>query len=163
MDWPQSTEPVLTVAPRGYQRPGGKLGPLDVIKENALEWKSRYGSMIVSVRQPGRPFWARCLLQCDAARAAQRARGRRQHAVDHAQRLGAIRRAVRGVRHLQHRVPDLANRRYFFELATTPNVIWAELDRFDLGDGAPARGLDPDDMSLCGDVSDQFKPAKIGF
>jgi penicillin V acylase-like amidase (Ntn superfamily) len=56
MDWPQSTEPVLTVAPRGYQRPGGKLGPLDVIKENALEWKSRYGSMIVSVRQPGRPF-----------------------------------------------------------------------------------------------------------
>ena len=49
MDWPESTEPVLTVAPRGYQRHGGKVGPLDVIKENPLEWKSRYGSMTVSV------------------------------------------------------------------------------------------------------------------
>ena len=49
MDWPESTEPVLTVAPRGYQRHGGKVGSLDVLKENALDWKSRYGSMIVSV------------------------------------------------------------------------------------------------------------------
>src|SRR6202000_3342071 len=30
MDWPESTEPILTVAPRDYQRHGGKLGPLDV-------------------------------------------------------------------------------------------------------------------------------------
>ena len=38
MDWPESTEPVLTVAPRGYERHGGKAGPLDVVRGNALEW-----------------------------------------------------------------------------------------------------------------------------
>ena len=30
MDWPESTEPVLTVAPRGYQRHGGKVGPAEL-------------------------------------------------------------------------------------------------------------------------------------
>jgi len=69
-----------------------------------------------------------------------------------------------GIYNTEYRtVVDLASRRYFFELATAPNVVWAELDRFDLGDGEPVRILDPDDVSLCGDVSDKFKPATIEF
>lgn len=54
---------------------------------------------------------------------------------------------------------DLTNRRYFFELTTAPNVIWMELDAFDLEVGAPAMILDPDDITLCGDVSARFQRA----
>ena len=69
-----------------------------------------------------------------------------------------------GIYNTEYRtVADLTRRRYFFELATAPNVVWAELDSFDLTGGEPVRVLDPDDISLCGDVSDQFKPARVGF
>jgi choloylglycine hydrolase len=304
MDWPESTEPVLTVAPRGYQRHGGKAGPLDVVKENALEWKSRYGSLIVSVygigtvdglnekglaahalylkstelpaRDPAKPalqiaLWAQYLLDnaatVDEAIALMddiqlvmvEARGHQAtihlaledaggdsaimeniggelivhhgpryrlmtndpryeeqlrlldqqdfstpscdlpipgnvNPVDRFQRaayfsamlpeprderaaaagLLSVMRNVSvpfgapygdfGIYNTEYRtVIDLASRRYFFELATTPNVVWAELDRFDLTDGEPVRVLDPDDVALCGDVSGEFKPATIGF
>ena len=304
MDWPESTEPVLTVAPRGYQRHGGKVGSLDVEKENALDWKSRYGSMIVSVygigtvdglnekglaahllylkstelpeRDPARPglqiaLWAQYLLDnaatvdeaialmrdvqlvmveshghqatvhlavedADGDSAIMENIGRELvihhgsqyrlmtndpryeeqlslldaqdfskpsselpipgnvNPVDRFQRaayfsamlpeprderaaaagLLSIMRSVSvpfgapyddfGIYNTEYRtVIDLTPRRYFFELATAPNVVWAELDRFDLTAGEPVRVLDPDDISLCGDVSDQFKPAKVGF
>jgi penicillin V acylase-like amidase (Ntn superfamily) len=270
MDWPESTEPVLTVAPRGYQRHGGKVGPLDVIKENALEWKSRHGSMIVSVygigtvdglnekglaahalylkstelpeRNPAKPalqiaLWAQYLLDnaatVDEAIALMgevqlvmvESHGRQATvhlAVEDAGGDSAIMENIGGELVIHHgsqyrlmtndprydeqlrlldgqdfskptselpipgnvnpvdrfqraayfsaMLPEprderaaAANRRYFFELATTPNVVWAELDRFDLGDGEPVRILDPDDISLSGDVSGKFKPAKIGF
>jgi penicillin V acylase-like amidase (Ntn superfamily) len=304
MDWPESTEPVLTVAPRGYQRHGGKVGPLDVVKENPLEWKSRYGSMTVSVygvgtvdglnekglgahalylkstglpeRDPARPalqiaLWAQYLLdnaatvdeaialmsgvqltmveshghQATLHLAVEDADGDsaimeniggelilhhgpqyrlmtndpryedqlalldRQdfsqpscelpipgnvNPVDRFQRAAyfsallpeprddraaaasmlSIMRNVSvpfgapygdfGIYNTEYRtVADLTRRRYFFELATAPNVVWAELDSFDLTGGEPVRVLDPDDISLCGDVSDQFKPAKVGF
>jgi penicillin V acylase-like amidase (Ntn superfamily) len=304
MDWPESTEPVLTVAPRGYQRHGGKVGSLDVIKENALEWKSQYGSMIVSVygigtadglnekglaahllylsstelpeRDPARPglqiaLWAQYLLDnaatVDEAVALMRdvqlvmveSHGHQAtvhlavedaggdsaimeniggelvihhgsqyrlmtndpryeeqlslldgqdfskpsselpipgnvNPVDRFQRaayfsamlpeprderaaaasLLSIMRNVSvpfgapyddfGIYNTEYRtVIDLAHRRYFFELATTPNVVWAELDRFDLAAGQPVLVLDPDDIDLCGDVSDQFKSAVVGF
>jgi penicillin V acylase-like amidase (Ntn superfamily) len=69
-----------------------------------------------------------------------------------------------GIYNTEYRtVIDLTHRRDFFELATTPNVVWAELDRFDLTAGEPVRILDPDDIGLSGDVSDRFKPAKVGF
>lgn len=59
---------------------------------------------------------------------------------------------------------DLTNRRYFFELSTSPNLIWAELGKFDLSPGQPVRELDPDNISLSGDVSGDFKPlAKSPF
>ena len=304
MDWPESTEPVLTVAPRGYQRHGGKVGPLDVIKENALEWKSRYGSMVVSVygigtvdglnekglaahalylkstelpeRDLAKPalqiaLWAQYLLDSaatvDEAIALMRdvqlvmveSHGRQAtvhlavedaggdsaimeniggelvihhgseyrlmtndpryeeqlrllagrdfskpscelpipgnvNPVDRFQRaayfsamlpeprderaaaagLLSVMRNVSvpfgapygefGIYNTEYRtVVDLASRRYFFELATAPNVVWAELDGFDLTGGEPVRILDPDDVSLCGDVSDKFKPATIEF
>ena len=48
MDWPESTEPVLTVAPRGYQRHGGKVGPLDVVLAQQIDGQGQY-------LQPGVP------------------------------------------------------------------------------------------------------------
>ncbi|MEX1013393.1 MAG: linear amide C-N hydrolase [Waddliaceae bacterium] len=53
-------------------------------------------------------------------------------------------------------VLDLTNRRYFFELTTSPNVIWLELDTFNLSEGAPVLSIDPDNMDLSGDISSQF-------
>ena len=304
MDWPESTEPVLTVAPRGYQRHGGKVGPVDIAGDNALEWKSRYGSIIASVygigtvdgfnekglgahalylkstelpaRDPGRPalqigLWAQYLLDNAAtvgeAVALMRdvqlvmveAHGRQAtvhlavedasgdsaimeniggrlvvhhgreyrlmtndptydeqlrllgeqdfshpsrdlpvpgnvNPVDRFQRAAyfsallpaprshreaaasifAVMRNVSvpfgapygefGIYNTEYRtVSDLTSRRYFFELSTSPSLVWADLDRFDLADGQPVRILDPYDSGLSGAVSDQFKPAEIAF
>ncbi len=58
---------------------------------------------------------------------------------------------------------DLTNRQYFFEFTTTPNVIWMSLDKFDLTEGSPVLLLDPNDMSLSGDVTADFKPGTIGY
>ena len=304
MDWPESTEPILIVTPRAYQRHGGKVGLLEVIRENALEWKSRYGSIIVSVYDigtadglnekgfaahalylkstelPGRDpakaglqigLWAQYLL--DNAASVEEAinlmkdvqlvmvesHGRKAtlhlavedasgdsaimeniggklvihhgsqyrlmtndpsyeeqlhllgkqdfskpslelpvpgnvNPVDRFQRAAyfsamlpeprsereaaasilSIMRNVSvpfgapygefGIYNTEYRtVADLTNRRYFFELATTPNLVWAELDQFNLKDGEPVRILDPDDISLYGEVWDKFKPAEIAF
>ena len=56
---------------------------------------------------------------------------------------------------------DLTNRAYYFELTTTPNVIWTDLSKFDLSAGSPVLLLDPDDITLSGDVSKSFKPGKV--
>ncbi len=32
---------------------------------------------------------------------------------------------------------DLTDKRYFFELTTGPNVIWADLGKFELAPGSP--------------------------
>lgn len=53
---------------------------------------------------------------------------------------------------------DLTNQIYFFELTTSPNVIWAELSAFDLSAGAPVLELNPDNIALSGDVSGRFQP-----
>lgn len=55
---------------------------------------------------------------------------------------------------------DLTNRRYYFELTTTPNVIWMDLAKFDFEAGAPVMILDPDDIDLAGNVSGKFQKAK---
>ena len=49
MDWPESTQPVLTVFPRGLERDGGKAGPETVVTENPARWTSRYGSVVATV------------------------------------------------------------------------------------------------------------------
>src|SRR5580692_3770500 len=65
MDWPESTEPVLTVAPRGYPRHGGKVDPLD---EKGLGAHALYlKSTGLPERDPARPalqiaLWAQYLL-----------------------------------------------------------------------------------------------------
>lgn len=43
-----------------------------------------------------------------------------------------------GVYNTEYRtVSDLSNKRYFFELTTTPNVMWVDLNRLDLSNNAP--------------------------
>lgn len=54
-------------------------------------------------------------------------------------------------------VMDLTSKRYFFELTTAPNVIWADLMSFDLAPGSPIMALDPDNIDLTGNATKEFK------
>ena len=66
-----------------------------------------------------------------------------------------------GVYNTEYRTAvDLTNRRYFFELTTSPNVIWADLTKLDLSPNAPVLELNPDNISLAGDVTDKFRKAE---
>ncbi|MDZ4819723.1 MAG: linear amide C-N hydrolase [Planctomycetota bacterium] len=49
MDWPISTEPVLTVLPRGMERNGGMVGSEQVVAENPAKWTSKYGSLVTTI------------------------------------------------------------------------------------------------------------------
>jgi choloylglycine hydrolase len=65
-----------------------------------------------------------------------------------------------GIYNTEYRtVIDLTNKRYFFELTTSPNVIWIDLPNFDLAPGAPVMILNPDDISLSGEVAGRFQKA----
>jgi penicillin V acylase-like amidase (Ntn superfamily) len=69
-----------------------------------------------------------------------------------------------GIYNTEYRtVTDLTNKRYFFELTTSPNVIWADLAKFKLASGSPVMVLHPDNIGLSGDVSGKFKAAKAPF
>ena len=69
-----------------------------------------------------------------------------------------------GVYNTEYRtVTDLTNRTYFFQLTTSPSVIWARLPHFNLAAGAPVMMLDPDNIALSGDVASKFKAAKAPF
>jgi len=305
MDWPETTEPILTVFPRGMQRDGGRAGSQVVVKENAARWVSKYGSMIIQVygigtsdgfNEPGlgvhmlylratdfgprdmsKPgvhavLWAQYLLDNAATveeavallkdvqivmieshghkatvhLAIEDATGDsaiieylngklvvhhgRQYQImtndptydeqlallkkqdfskpsmdlpipgnvnprDRFQRAAyfkavlqeprnereavasvlAIARNVSvpfgapyrgfGVYNTEFRtVINLTNKRYFFELTDHPNVIWADLSKFDLNKDAPVKILDPHDSELSGNVSGKFRQAqKVPF
>jgi penicillin V acylase-like amidase (Ntn superfamily) len=49
MDWPESTEPVLTIFPRGVKHDGGRLAGAVVVPVNPATWASRYGSVVTTV------------------------------------------------------------------------------------------------------------------
>ncbi|MCP9271886.1 linear amide C-N hydrolase [Mycolicibacterium arenosum] len=49
MDWPESTEPLIVVFPRGRQRDGGLLVTEVVVPDNPLRWTSTYGSVVTTV------------------------------------------------------------------------------------------------------------------
>lgn len=69
-----------------------------------------------------------------------------------------------GIYNTEYRtVTDLTDRRYFFELTTSPNVIWVELDRLNLAAGAPTVAIDPYDYTLVGDVTDRFTAREMPF
>lgn len=305
MDWPESTEPVLTVFPRGMVRDGGKIGPDVVEKVNPARWTSKYGSMVTTMyglgtvdgfnekglgvhllylnatdygpRDKTKPavhagLWGQYLLDhcasvTEALAALQgiqivmaEARGRkaflhlamedatgdsavveyiggkpvvhhgRQYrimtndpaydqqlellkkldfskpssdtplpgnvkATDRFQRIAyfgamlpqpknereavasvlAIARNVSvpfgapykgfGIYNTEYRtVMDLTRLRYYFELTTSPNVIWADLSKFDLSSGSPVMVLNPDNLDLSGNVTNRFqKAAKAPF
>ena len=304
MDWPESTEPVLTVFPRGVKRNGGRLGPDVVVKDNALSWTAKYGSLVTTIygvgtadglnerglgahmlflnaadfgpRDPSKPgihggLWAQYLLD-NAATVTEalallekvqivmtEARGTKTTvhlAIEDASGDSAIIEYIGGKRVVHHgrefklmtndppygeqlallkkmdfskpssdtplpgnvkptdrfqraayfssmlpepktereavagvlaiarnvsvpfgapykgfgiynteyrTVTDLTNKRYFFELTTSPNVIWADLAKFKLASGSPVMVLHPDNIGLSGDVSGKFKAAKAPF
>ncbi|KQY03404.1 choloylglycine hydrolase [Mycobacterium sp. Root135] len=69
-----------------------------------------------------------------------------------------------GVYNTEYRsVCDLTNRRYFFELTTSPSLIWVDLDGLELAEGAPVTAVDPYDESLAGNVTQSFTGRNIGF
>ncbi|UNK24753.1 linear amide C-N hydrolase [Yersinia intermedia] len=49
MDWPQSTEPMLFVFPKGITRNGANFGSEIVVKDNPAVWTSQYGSMVTAI------------------------------------------------------------------------------------------------------------------
>ncbi len=301
MDWPESTEPVLTVFPRGLERDGGVAGGEVMVAENAAKWTSKYGSLVTTIygigtadglnekglaahmlylnatdfgsRDTAKPglhagLWAQYLLD-NAATVEEAlklhegiqvvmasARGHKTFvhlAIEDASGDSAIieyidgkpvihrgreyrvmtndptydeqlallkewdftnptsdtplpgnvrptdrfarasyysallpdpkdeREAVAGVLAIARNVSvpfgapykgfgiynteyrtvvNLSDLRYYFELTTAPNVIWADLSKFDLEAGAPVQTLDPDDIGLSGNVTPQFKVAE---
>jgi penicillin V acylase-like amidase (Ntn superfamily) len=48
MDW-GSSEPVITVFPRGMKRNGGRVGSVEIIKNNPLTWTTKYGSLVTTI------------------------------------------------------------------------------------------------------------------
>jgi penicillin V acylase-like amidase (Ntn superfamily) len=58
---------------------------------------------------------------------------------------------------------NLTGRRYYFELTTSPNVIWADLSHFKLEPGSPVMTLNPDNVELSGNVSEKFEKTKSPF
>jgi choloylglycine hydrolase len=301
MDWPESTEPVITVFPRGMARDGGRVGPDVVVQVNPAKWTSKYGSMVTTVygigtvdgfnekglgvhmlylnatdfgpRDNSRPavhsgLWGQFLLDncatvAEALEALEgiqvvmaEARGHkatlhlamedttgdsavveyldgkpvvhhgRQYqimtndppydqqlellqqqdyskpssdttlpgnvkATDRFQRMAyygamlpepknereavasalAIARNVSvpfgapykgfGIYNTEYRtVMNLTKLRYYFELTTSPNVIWADLSKFDLTPGSPVKILNPDNIDLSGDVTEKFQKAE---
>lgn len=66
-----------------------------------------------------------------------------------------------GVYNTEYRTAiSLTTPRYYFELTTSPNVMWADLSRFELDAGSPVMALNPDDIDLSGEVSAKFKAAE---
>jgi choloylglycine hydrolase len=69
-----------------------------------------------------------------------------------------------GVYNTEYRtVSDLTHRAYYFELTTSPSVIWVQLDLLDLSEGTQPHGIDPYDETLTGDVTSRFAPVTLGF
>lgn len=298
MDWPESTEPLLTVLPRGMKRDGGKVAGEQIVQENAATWTSKYGSLVTTVygvgavdglnekglaihllylnatdfgpRDAARPgvhagLWGQYVLDnassvADALKQLEgvqvvlaEARGHKasvhlamedatgdsavieyiggkpvihhgreyrimtndptydeqlvllkQHDFsnpssdtplpgnvkpsDRFQRVAyfsamlpepksereavasmfAIVRNVSvpfgapyksfGIYNTEYRtVADLTKLRYYFELTTSPNVIWADLAKMALAPGSPVKQLDPDSVDLSGNVTGDFR------
>lgn len=304
MDWPESTQPILTVFPRALTRDGGKAGPEVVVADNPARWTSKYGSLVTTIygigtadgineaglgahmlylnaadfgpRDPAKPglqagLWAQYLLD-NAATVAEalklledvqivmveahghkanvhlaiedatgdsaiieyiggkpvihhgpqykimtndptydeqlallakqdftkpasdmplpgnvNPRDRFQRAAyysallpkpkndrEAAASILAIARNVSvpfgapykgfGIYNTEYRTAaDLKAKRYYFELTTSPNVVWVDLTSINIEAGQPVRALNPDNIALSGNVGEMFKPVQRGF
>jgi penicillin V acylase-like amidase (Ntn superfamily) len=68
-----------------------------------------------------------------------------------------------GVYNTEYRtVVDLTGKQYFFELSTSPNVIWVEFAGLDLSASEPLQ-INPYDPTLVGDVTARFAPQAVPF
>ena len=86
MDWPESTEPILTVLPRGLKHDGGKLGGAKLERPQSAD-------LDVEIRQPRHDR-----LRARSRRRAQRARPRGAHALSQRRPISAPRdKALPGV------------------------------------------------------------------
>ena len=301
MDWPESTEPILTVFPRGMNRNGGLLGPSLVVKENPARWTSKYASLVTTIYGVGTAdgfnekgvgahilfltatdfgprdrnlpgvqagLWGQYVL--DTAASVKEAlelleaiqpilveyKGHKSTVhlsiedangdsaiieyingkmlVHHGRQFRIMtndppfdkqlallkqwdftnatretplpgnvsptdrfvratffqkmlpepkndREAIAGILAIARNVSvpfgapnyapgtlynteyrtamDLTNQRYFFELTTSPNVVWVDLKTFNLNSGAPVMVLDPDNIDLSGNVTEKFQKA----
>ena len=69
-----------------------------------------------------------------------------------------------GVYNTEYRtVVDLTNRLDFFELSTSPNMIWVEVDDLKLGDDSQPLEINPYDSTLVGDMTSRFQPQRVPF
>jgi penicillin V acylase-like amidase (Ntn superfamily) len=69
-----------------------------------------------------------------------------------------------GVYNTEYRtVIDLTDKQYFFELSTSPNVIWVEFDGLELSERSAPLQINPYDSTLVGDVTDRFQPQQVAF
>ena len=69
-----------------------------------------------------------------------------------------------GVYNTEYRtVTDLTNRTYFFELTTSPSVIWVRMAGAGPDGGRTDAGARPYDETLTGDVTDRFAARDIPF
>lgn len=59
-------------------------------------------------------------------------------------------------------IGDLTHLTYYFELTTSPNIVWVEFSKLDFTNPAPL-ALDPYDETLVGDVTSRLAPAHIPF
>jgi penicillin V acylase-like amidase (Ntn superfamily) len=58
-------------------------------------------------------------------------------------------------------VSDRTNKRYYFEFTDMPNVVWIDLDKLNLEEGAPIQAFDMvSDINVSGEVSGKFRPTK---
>lgn len=61
-------------------------------------------------------------------------------------------------------VCDLTSLQYFFELSTSPSVIWADINKLNLSEGAPVTSIDPYAEFYSGDISEAFaEPAGVMY
>jgi choloylglycine hydrolase len=69
-----------------------------------------------------------------------------------------------GVYNTEYRtVMDLTDKVYFFELSTSPSVLWVEFDKLPLdGEWGPLQ-INPYDQALVGNVTDRFQPQSVAF
>lgn len=56
-------------------------------------------------------------------------------------------------------VSDLTNKRYYFEFTDMPNLVWLDLEKLDLGPGAPVQKFSlAEHFESSGQVADKFEP-----
>jgi penicillin V acylase-like amidase (Ntn superfamily) len=49
MDWPETTDPILTMLPRGMNRDGGRVGAQVLVTDNPARWTSKYASLVTTI------------------------------------------------------------------------------------------------------------------
>ena len=58
-------------------------------------------------------------------------------------------------------IADLTNKRYYFEFADMPNVVWVDMDKLNMDEGASVQKFNlATHFDASGQVADKFGPTK---